>query len=63
MYGLLICAMYIVVILGSGYISYCWVEPTSFLGVLLFLFVWGIMGKLGSVVGLLLLGGMSKSGS
>lgn len=51
--GLLIPLGYLIAWVGSGLTAYDWVNPHSFGGVLIFLFVWSIMGY---VLQLLLLG-------
>ena len=44
------CFMYVLATAGTGYLSYSWIEPASFGGVILFLIIWGILGKLATLL-------------
>lgn len=62
--GFLIILMYLVTIgisIGSGVMAWNWIDPDSFLGAIGFLFVWGILSKVGHFIATALvaiLGGM-----
>lgn len=34
----------------AGYISWNWIEPDGFFGFILFMFVWGVLGKIFSII-------------
>jgi hypothetical protein len=40
----------IVISIGSGIISWNWIEPKSFIGAVIFLIIWGILSKIGHFI-------------
>ena len=40
----------ILISVGAGVLSWNWVEPTSFLGAIGFLILWGVLSKLGHLI-------------
>ncbi|WP_343643331.1 hypothetical protein [Chryseobacterium sp.] len=42
--------LYAVVIIGSGVLSWNWVEPKSFIGAIGFMLLWGILSYIGHFI-------------
>ena len=42
--------LYLVVIIGSGVLSWNWIEPKSFFGAIGFMIVWGILSYIGHFI-------------
>lgn len=42
--------LYVVVIIGSGALSWNWVEPQSFIGAIGFMILWGILSYIGHFI-------------
>jgi hypothetical protein len=59
--GALLWIATIVISIGSGVMAWNWIEPTSFIGAIGFLILWGVLSKVGHflAIGLVaLLGGI-----
>ncbi|KAA2224006.1 hypothetical protein [Chryseobacterium sediminis] len=42
--------LYAVVIIGSGILSWNWIEPKSFVGAIGFMILWGILSYIGYLI-------------
>ncbi|KFF07958.1 hypothetical protein [Chryseobacterium luteum] len=42
--------LYLIVIIGSGVLSWNWTEPESFVGAIGFLIVWGVLTSIGHFI-------------
>lgn len=60
MAGLLYLIAQFVIIFGGGYKAWSWCEPSSFIGVLVFLAVWGVLVGVGELLLTLLIEAITK---
>lgn len=60
-YGGLISFVTTAIIIGSGFLSWKWIEPDSFGLSIVFLLVWGILAKVGHFIALIAIGIMTNN--
>ena len=48
------------VAVGSGILAWNWIEPHNFWGVIAFLIVWGIAGKIGYFIAMAIISGIAS---
>lgn len=53
--GIALFLVYILAWIGSGTIAWNWIQPTRFTTALIFLLVWGIIGYIAQLIGMLVL--------
>lgn len=58
--GVIIIIGYIGSWIGSGVLAWNWVEPQNFWGAILFIFVWGILGAVLQLLGMMIVAGLMR---